>query len=851
VQRRILLKLAQILEGSLFLLVLGSAAAIGAVHPWSVTATAGVALGFAALIAFNSDRDSIGVGPPLLFWAFLLAATWAVVQCLPMGGLVDLFSEETAKNWALSGADTTRFTGNLVATQLMALKCIGAAALFWAAWRYFHSGERVNSLTVLIVVSGAMVAVLALAQAWLQSDGVLFIYEPQMGPVRPGLRGPFVNPDHFGAYMAVSGVLALGRGIGSRLYPVRYAYYGVFVVLFVCLVLSLSISALFAFTIGFALMAILWKRQDIRIADAGEISVLLLGLGFGVSLVALYVGFVPNLKVGVWAQLEDWSRVPEIWAASFDVAASAPFTGVGSGSLADLLGSRLDAPALSAQFARNQPLQSMVDFGIPIGALLLVSLGSAMRITFIRWPSEHAPLLLPIAGSLWVLAILGLVDFSLEIPAIGIPGILLLGALSRQGIRYRRRRGRFHRLSGFIESLSRRRGAKALFLIVGAMSVGLIGAGSITGQSDLADARERLWAAASEVPEEPAALSLLVEAGRDVLAMRPGEGRIYTLVGAGYLAAGELETALLWFENARRLLPNDSPTLRLVAVAQLRTGDIEAGVATMLEALESDPWNIRLAMVDLAGATADPEIWARVAISDESRGELTEELLRSERYLETLSWASVLFREDADGRVALEAATSAALALGASEQSRRFAGRLLELFPESAPGTMTMARLERDAGDLAAARERLERALSRREDTDLLFALWECLLDQLRYGEESVSDTQERVRDVRNQVRPIALSDPVHEVRFHRLSIRYYTITGQWRAVASAAELGLRSRPGDPEFRETLRRARIELGELEESEDARRAEMGSAEMGSGQGTGDTLEGEGSGTGVSP
>ena len=283
------MNLSAIQDGLLLLLVLGSACAIGGVHVISSVILSGLAVAFTMIAVLRKPANRHTLPPPFLFWALVVAGLWAVIQCLPLGGLVDVLPGSMGDSWAIAGVGPHRLSGNYPGTLLMANRCLAAAVLLFGTFRFFARPEQVNRLIILIIGSGVVITALALVQEWFGADTLLFLYEPRMGPVRSGLRGPFVNPDHFGAYVALCALLALGRSLTLVFHRIRYVYHGLFIFLSMGLMLSVSLSGCVGFGVGVIALAIIWRAHSRRFGEVAGIAFPLIGLALSLVSVRIWV----------------------------------------------------------------------------------------------------------------------------------------------------------------------------------------------------------------------------------------------------------------------------------------------------------------------------------------------------------------------------------------------------------------------------------------------------------------------------------------------------------------------------------------------------------------------------------
>ncbi|MBN1944147.1 MAG: hypothetical protein JW797_00670 [Bradymonadales bacterium] len=807
-------------DGLLSVLVVGSACALGGVHAPTTVVLAGVAVLFALVVVLSRRGDANHRAPPVLVWCLTAAGIWALLQSLPLGAVVPALSGAMAQDWHTAESSPLRLGGNYPATVLMALRCLASAALLLGSYRFFHRSERVEALLLVIIGTAALLTALALVQEWLGGRTVLFFYEPRMGPVRAGLRGPFVNPDHYGAYMSLAALLTLGRSLTLAFQRVRYLYHGLFIFLFAGLLLSASWSAMLGFAAGWMLLALLWKRHRGRLRDLLGLSVPLMGLSLVLILFYFQVGLSPDLAWACRAQLETWRRVPEFWSGCLSVIWAHPVAGVGSGGLADNLTPFLSAPVVSVWFARNQVVQALVDFGLPVGLLLVFGLVISLRYLASRWHPDHLHIALPISAALGGLSILALTDFVLEVPALGIAGMLLLGALISLVHRYRP--------TDSDSGEPRRRwwsgkwiGDRAFVISITLLAIPLgIWAQSAMGGYDRAI--ERLAASIRSVDEEAEPPGDLAAAARQVLHYRPGMGRVFTWVGEGFLQAGQPDQALSWLEKAERHLPRDALTLRLLGTAALQLSRFEDAVTHLSEAMALDSGQVSTAIRDVVTYSGDIELWLTLARDDRTQDRLNQCLMDQDRHLEMLSFSARLLAVNPRSRPGLEGAALAATGLGLDELGLYYAEHLLAADEHNPVGNLVVAEQEWGQQEVDRSLERIERtAQVHPEDIRLWIALGEHLLE--RYGQDApLPDYRPRVERVLSQLRLLVLSQPRYRLEFHGLAVRFYQSLENWRAVANAAAQGMEAVPEAPFFYQARADALERLGDPEGAQEVRR-----------------------------
>jgi O-antigen ligase len=188
---------ARALELSLMLVVAASVAALGSVHPWAYVPLWWAAAGCAALLLATlvlRRRGAVTLARAPLALPALAMSAWISLQLAPLGA--------GGRPWTVSRADTAR--GLAFVAACLALHA-GAAAVFEDA------RARARFLRFLAVL-GFVLALEALVQV---ASGTRRIYG-LVDPLESGnVFGPFVNRNHFAAYMLML-VPLCAAGVGER-----------------------------------------------------------------------------------------------------------------------------------------------------------------------------------------------------------------------------------------------------------------------------------------------------------------------------------------------------------------------------------------------------------------------------------------------------------------------------------------------------------------------------------------------------------------------------------------------------------------------------------------------------------
>jgi O-antigen ligase/tetratricopeptide (TPR) repeat protein len=352
-------------------------------------------------------------------------------------------------------------------TRTSALKLIAYACLFFVVLFYplrsfpQHGGERrfFRRLLMVILITGLTIACIGLLEQALWNGAVLWIYVPyDWGQPRPDLNqralGPFVNPNHFAAYLNLILPLALAGALfrtflrrrSSPQEPLRF-FCLIAASVFICgVALSLSrggwLGALIAVSmvVGLALMA-LWRgatKRESRLEVPGTFYVVLVLCI--VVIAALYTA--PTLPTSVDTRLEttvnepDFSSRLSYWRDTLPMIRDFPVFGVGLGSFQDLF-ARYQSPPwhpYSVREAHNDYVELAAETGVAGLVLALWFFVAAFRRIFRGLKIVHdeaLPVVAALIAGLAAIAVQEFFEFALQIPANAVLLTIMLAAALR------------------------------------------------------------------------------------------------------------------------------------------------------------------------------------------------------------------------------------------------------------------------------------------------------------------------------------------------------------------------------------------------------------------------------------
>ncbi len=304
-------------------------------------------------------------------------------------------------------------------------------------------------------VAIAAVVAIAVVHVFMAVAGHLSGLDPQslfLSEVRPQtgmLTGPFVNADHFAAYLALATLAAVGsfaerlrlsgiwdRGAMAALMSLMQRLLSVDALLLlagigllVATVLTQSGLAIASLAAGLLALAVtLASGPAVDEAEArGQRAVV--ALVFTVLGVALVAGSTSLQERFGPVELSSSSR-QSIARATLDAMMAAPLRGQGFGALEVYIPLHAQEPtARIVQEANNEPLEAMADLGIPAG---LAFLATPLLLTAFCWVGALRRKRDRVYSTIAVAAVMAgsvqaIAGFSLQIPAVSVTLAFLLG----------------------------------------------------------------------------------------------------------------------------------------------------------------------------------------------------------------------------------------------------------------------------------------------------------------------------------------------------------------------------------------------------------------------------------------
>jgi O-antigen ligase/tetratricopeptide (TPR) repeat protein len=406
------------------LVIVGAPLAVGAVHRPVILAVMGLSVGLAALATALTYHNQAALKPHVAFAMPMLFLLIGVVQITPiprdLRSHLDPTGSELLGLAQLHGAQPLSLDPPETRAQLA--KAAASLAVGLAAF-LLSSRRRFRSVSVGLVASAGLAAlVVGLAHRAVAEGKIYGLFASNRGL----LTGPFINPNHLAELLELAAFAALAFAFSrSSLYGQR---------LWKLLAAALAAGALSTLSRGSLLAlgagALTWFLLAPR-SDEGEA---LHRTRFGAMLVAsilvagIALGFGADALVERFSQTRTGGDVRfSVWRDCIRIVSAHPL-GVGLGAFGRTYPIYQTSPStLWFQFPENQPLQILVEAGIP-GAVLLVAAFAFVIRDFIRRSRRDRVEASLAAGLVAVLAH-NLTDFGLETFGVLLPLSAIWGAV--------------------------------------------------------------------------------------------------------------------------------------------------------------------------------------------------------------------------------------------------------------------------------------------------------------------------------------------------------------------------------------------------------------------------------------
>ncbi|MBV8362909.1 MAG: O-antigen ligase family protein [Deltaproteobacteria bacterium] len=352
-------------------------------------------------------------------------------------------------------------------TSASLLEFLALVAVFFLVLLYPFSTGRVRSaetqfvrrMVYLIGATAAIVALLGIAERAWWNGKILWFYQPAdwTGPLlvdSPRASGPFVDPDHFANYLAMTLPLVIAGAlfplslIPSRERPnARLLFGAAALLMLIAAALSLSRGGELAICVGVTSMLAMSFHWA---ADFGPAILRRLGLGavpLSIVTFALMAGLTFYVIGGparnavrmrvVATSAGDFSARASAWRETLTMITEFPLFGVGAGAWPEIFPHYQPPPESRYFFARTAEddyLQFLAENGVA-GLIILLTFGTlvirAVVAAALRMPPRRWPLLAGLLGGISGGLVHEFVDSSLHIPANALLFTILLALMLR------------------------------------------------------------------------------------------------------------------------------------------------------------------------------------------------------------------------------------------------------------------------------------------------------------------------------------------------------------------------------------------------------------------------------------
>lgn len=403
--------------------------ALGGAHP---EVNAGLALVMASLLGLTlwSMRRRSDRRAPITLTVIIVgtALTATLIQLVPLPaafirviapGAHDVLSMSLGPKygWAPLSMDPPATCHEVL--KLVALSC---GALLGVT--LFRTRTHRHQLLIWISVAGGTTVALGLLHSLAGLDRPYGTF----GVPRDVLVSSFVNPNHLAGFLGLSGMIAVGLAMDAR-GKWRAVHLANAVMIGAGVFLSLSRGGILAYVGSLLFLgAVVATKRANRIPRVFAVQVVLAGA-------VLLAGYVAYTEVAgeLWTLGEpDVFAKADVWQPAAAIVADFPISGVGRGAFSFIYSKyRLDALPATFTHLENEWLQTLVDWGLACGILLLLCGGAVFLRLLRRASASSDPSYAAAAAAVLFLAAHNLGDFNLTLTAIGVPVVLLLGALTR------------------------------------------------------------------------------------------------------------------------------------------------------------------------------------------------------------------------------------------------------------------------------------------------------------------------------------------------------------------------------------------------------------------------------------
>ncbi|MDO8748385.1 MAG: O-antigen ligase family protein [Candidatus Omnitrophota bacterium] len=256
------------------------------------------------------------------------------------------------------------FSANIgISSRTFFFKTLQNAAFFFAVFETLNEKKRIRNVLNVLFLSSLVLGIDGIYQHFTRQD--FLRHRPVIFIVR--IYASFATPNAFGCYLAMVIPFLISRFFSKfKLKTSRFIYFALFVLLFTCLLLTVSRGAWLAYLTSVLFMSI-WVRA---------LAVFLLVLG--IFILATYVFYPPYLKerLAKFFFFSDTIDIDRkfIWQAGWKMFVARPWIGLGLGTfMFNFKKFIAEDYKYTASYAHNCYLQMASELGV-IGLLAFLSI---------------------------------------------------------------------------------------------------------------------------------------------------------------------------------------------------------------------------------------------------------------------------------------------------------------------------------------------------------------------------------------------------------------------------------------------------------------------------------------------
>ena len=424
---------AQTLPAALLgVVVVGSVLAIGTVHLPVLALVSLLTFAAAGIAVYRQTQSDRGLALPLPAILFAALAAYTLLQVVPLPrGLLEAIAPTNADVWARAllpfgeaGPRWAPISLDPGASLVEVLKWSTYAAAFLGASAVAARHGAVWGVAA--VFGAALLAALAtMAHGLVGATRVYGLYQPNFNAIAWHI-GPLLNPNNLAGYLNLGALAGLGLLLSHRPIAPRWAL-GLGVALIVAIdVTSASRAGVLALPAGMVILAVLTRRRhkDEPVSQSASTWLIVVAVAGGALLAAL--GGSNKAFAELWDR--NLSKLDMLrWVKP--LVHDHPVFGVGRGAFESVFPLYRVTPGnVVYTHAENFVAQWVAEWGLPVGLAAVIALGWALR------PRRLGAHKSAVAAGAWAgvaaLLLQNLFDLALEIPAVCLGAVVLLGSLS-------------------------------------------------------------------------------------------------------------------------------------------------------------------------------------------------------------------------------------------------------------------------------------------------------------------------------------------------------------------------------------------------------------------------------------